>query len=93
MTDKIRMIEWLAIALALFGVIGLVAPEQLSVVVYKVALVTLFAHIGYWIYRRLFATFGREEDAWSVGREGFPALMLSRAIFVVGVILAGAMAL
>lgn len=79
MLDKLRMSEWSVIAIILLGVIAWVAPQQVPVVIYKAALVTLFAHIGYWIHRRGFLN-GRDDD-------------LSRAIIIGAVVLAGAMAL
>jgi hypothetical protein len=91
--DLLRMGEWAATSILLLAIIALVAPQQLPVVTYKVALVATFAHMGYWIHRKLFRKFGREDDAWSAGNDGFGPLVLSRAIVVAAVILAGALAL
>ena len=38
----------------LLGTIGLVSPQQLPVVVYKLSLITLAAVLGYWPDRSLF---------------------------------------
>ena len=92
MRDKMRMVEWLLAALVLLGLIGLVAPAQLPVVVYKVALVALFAHLGYWVDRRLFP-YARPHDEDGNPIEGWAKAELRRAIVVAAVILAGAMAL
>jgi len=49
-----RLSEWAVVALGLLIVLAVVAPQQIEVVVYKAALVTLAAVLGYWIDRRLF---------------------------------------
>lgn len=51
---KPRLIGWLLTALLLLGIIGLVSPQQLPVVVYKLSLITLAAVLGYWLDRSLF---------------------------------------
>jgi hypothetical protein len=57
-TDKLRMIEWLLIAAALYaGCIALrtlgIEP-QVQVVLWKLANLTVAAHVGYWMDRRAF---------------------------------------
>ena len=89
--DRLRMADFGIIALLLFAVIAMVAPQQLPVVLYKVALVMLFAHLGYWVHRRVFRKLGREDDAYETGE--IPAVVMSRSIIVAAVILAGALAL
>lgn len=49
-----RMLVWLAISLALTGIIFVVAPHQLETTVYKLSLITTAAWLGYWIDRSLF---------------------------------------
>ena len=44
----------LGLAAASIGTIGLVSPQQLPVVVYKLSLITLAAVLGYWLDRSLF---------------------------------------
>ena len=51
---KPRLSGWLLTAVLLLGTIGLVSPQQLSVVVYKLSLITLAAVLGYWLDRSLF---------------------------------------
>jgi hypothetical protein len=51
--DYLHMSEWLLCGLLLLAVIAVVAPAQIAVVLYKAALVTCFAHLAYWIARRL----------------------------------------
>ncbi|WP_105133459.1 putative holin [Burkholderia sp. BE12] len=57
-SDKFRMIEWLLIAAALYaGCIALrtlgIEP-QVQVVLWKLANLTVAAHVGYWMDRRAF---------------------------------------
>ncbi len=89
--DKLRMADFGIIALLLFAVIAMVAPQQLPVVLYKVALVMLFAHLGYWVHRRVFRRLGREDDAYEAGE--IQVVILARAIIVAAVVIAGALAL
>lgn len=51
---KLRMIDWAALAVALFVVVAIVAPQNVAVVVYKLALVALGGVLGYWLDRSLF---------------------------------------
>ncbi|WP_374122332.1 putative holin [Variovorax boronicumulans] len=45
---------WLIVAIVLLAVIASIAPVQLPVVIYKVALIALAAVLGYWIDRAAF---------------------------------------
>jgi len=49
-----RSTLWLLAALVLLGVIAFVSPVQLPVVLYKAALISLAAVMGYWLDRALF---------------------------------------
>lgn len=49
-----RMVLWLFVSLALALPIGLLAPQQLPVSIYKLSLITSSAWLGYWIDRSLF---------------------------------------
>lgn len=49
-----RLADWIAIAIVLTLVIGIIAPQQLPVTLYKLSLVSLAAAVGYWIDRSLF---------------------------------------
>ena len=51
---KPRLSGWLLTSVLLLGTIGLVSPQQLPVVVYKLSLITLAAVLGYWLDRALF---------------------------------------
>ena len=55
--DKLRMSQWLALALLLYlvaPVLSAVGMVQLSTVVWKVGHLTVAAHVGYWIDRNAF---------------------------------------
>lgn len=49
-----RMAGWLLAAVVLVIAIAQTSPQQLPVAVYKVALVSLAAVVGYWLDRSLF---------------------------------------
>jgi len=84
------MAEWLALALLMLLIVWWSAPAQITVVIYKLALISLLSHLGYWIDRRTFwyARCGEgptgESENW---------MQLRRAIIMAAVIMAGAMAL
>lgn len=78
---KIRMLDWIAIALALSGVIAWLAPHQLPVTLYKLSLISAGGAIGYWIDRGLFPYARPDGDFCEPGIET-AAAMLRRAIIV-----------
>lgn len=49
-----RMAEWLLAALLLTIVIAFTSPQQLPVVLYKLALISLAAVVAYWLDRSFF---------------------------------------
>ncbi|AQZ95546.1 putative holin [Halopseudomonas phragmitis] len=49
-----RLLGWLIMALVLLSALAWAAPEQMPVIVYKLALVLLGAVLAYWIDRALF---------------------------------------
>jgi putative holin len=55
-----RMTVWLVVSLLLFGLIFVLAPQELPVAAYKLALITTAAWVGYWIDRELFP-YGRPD--------------------------------
>ncbi|WP_343498620.1 putative holin [Achromobacter denitrificans] len=55
-----RLTTWLIIATLLIAAIGIVSPQQVPVVIYKLNLVSLAAAGGYWIDRALFP-YGRPD--------------------------------
>lgn len=57
-----RMTLWTIITLALLLGLAAIRPEQLQVVLYKSALVTFGAVLGYWIDRGLFTRAGTASD-------------------------------
>ncbi|WJV52767.1 putative holin [Prodigiosinella aquatilis] len=102
-----RLFGWQITAVLLLAVIALVSPQQLPVVIYKIALITLAAVLGYWLDRSLFpkAALGQylkhEPSLMDVGlypvKTGyhmvFAAALIRRAIIVAAVCLAVAMGL
>lgn len=49
-----RLVVWLIVSVALLAGIALVSPQQLPVVLYKIALVTIAVVLAYWVDRTLF---------------------------------------
>lgn len=49
-----RLLGWLIAAVILLAVIALISPQQLSITVYKLSLVSLAAVLGYHLDRSLF---------------------------------------
>lgn len=92
MFDKLRMIEWALVALALLLILWITAPAQIPVVAYKVQLVTFFAFLGYWIDRRLFP-YARPDRIECHEEYTVSFAMCRRAIIVAAVVVAGALAL
>lgn len=88
--DKLRMAEFGVASLILLCLIWFAAPQQMPVVMYKLLLVTLFAHLGYWIDRRLFPS-ARPSDFPSA--HDWHLANMRRAGIVAAVVLSGAMAL
>ncbi|OSM95591.1 MULTISPECIES: putative holin [Lonsdalea] len=96
-----RLLGWQLTALLLLGLIALVSSQQLSVVIYKISLITLAAVLGYWLDRSLFpkASLGQylEHDPEQMARVRYPvragsepvfaAVLLRRAMFVAAVCL------
>ncbi len=52
--QRVRMADWLLYSMALMALVWLMAPQQLPVAVYKLALLSLAAVTSYWIDRSLF---------------------------------------
>ncbi len=99
-----RMLLWLGVSLALMGAVGLLAPQQLPISLYKLSLVTSAAWVGYWIDRSLFP-YARPDSflliPWSpgVGAVGEPqvepsiqvalaAAMIRRALIIAAAMIA-----
>lgn len=85
-TDKLRMIAWLLIGLALYAASTLAGIDnpQLQTILHKLGHVTTLAWVGYWISRN---ALGRITDR-SGGNE-----RIARAIVIAGAILGGSMGL
>ena len=90
-----RMVHWIAIALLLLGAIAWLSPQQLPVVLYKLALYSLFAVVGYWADRSLFP-YARPHQFHDDSLEhaiSFAAVMLRRAFIILGAVLTGGLGL
>ena len=62
-----RLLSWVVSALCLMAIIGVLSPAQLPVVLYKLALVSVAAIIGYHLDRALFpyaSPGGYLKDKW-----------------------------
>lgn len=102
-----RLWGWLLAAAVMFLVIAVVSPQQLPVVIYKLALISLAAVLGYWLDRSLFpksrpGQFQRHvPQLMDIGRYPvevgchmvFAATLIRRAVIVAAVCLAVAMGL
>lgn len=51
---RVRLADWVFCALLLLAAVGWMAPQQLPVAVYKLALMALAALAGYWLDRSMF---------------------------------------
>lgn len=93
---KPRLVGWIMASWVLFFVIGIVSPQQIPVVIYKLSLISLAAVLGYWLDRSLFPFARPGHDIRHVP-EGmsnvFAAAMLRRALIVAAVCLSVAMGL
>lgn len=99
-----RMWHWAIVALLLLAAIAFTAPQQLGVLLYKVAMVALFGVLGYWLDRGLFPY--ARPDSFKQPAAGMPEemrknysgieyylcsfSMIRRAIIIAACMLAGA---
>jgi len=82
-----RMLPWYIVTAALLVAIHYIAPQQLTVVVYKVCLVTLAALLAYLIDRSLYKRAGDRITA-ALPRDNYSAArILSRALVFVACVL------
>lgn len=92
-----RMAEWLILSALLLALIAVIAPQNLPVVAYKLALITIAAVAAYWLSRSLtpYARPDRFLDAHGLvlpGHEAaFAAALISRAVIVGAAMLAVSM--
>lgn len=89
MLDKLRLVQWLGIALALLGVVWVIEPQIIEIIILKVAEIALFAYMGYWVDRSIFyysrCTGGKDSSE--------RAAQLRRAIIVSACVVGGCLAL
>lgn len=91
-----RLLGWLIVTLVLLLALAIAAPEQMPVVVYKLALVLLGAVLAYWVDRALFP-YGRPHAclpgaaAWEPTAYGleirFAVACIRRALIVLACVL------
>lgn len=81
-----RMWNWVLITIGLLVTIWVVAPAQLTVVLYKLSLVTVAAVVAYWVDRSLFAYVGRVDK--TLPRDAFGAArLIVRGLIFLAVVL------
>ena len=79
--DKLRMAQWLLLAVVFYGVALSVAQPQVQTLCWKLGNVTVASFVGYWIDRRAFYL-----HRIDVGSE--PPMLLRRAIIMAAAMLA-----
>ena len=82
-----RMSDWFVYAVLLVGLIWWIAPQQLSVVAYKVTLLALAAVLAYMIDRSLFKRTGDSIDHHMLRDNVSAARLLARALVFLGTVL------
>lgn len=81
----LRLLEWIVLAMLAMLAIAYVAPHQLTVTVYKVSLVSLFALLGFRLDRALFP-YARPDK---VPADHAPMAGMRRAVVIAAVIIGG----
>lgn len=83
-----RLFIWIILSLVLIAAIAFISPQQLPVVLYKVALVSLAVVLGYWLDRALFP-YDRPHTYAETGEDLMPRgiAMLRRALIVLACVL------
>jgi hypothetical protein len=80
-----RLSSWALAALALLALVAAISPAQAPVVLYKSALVTLGAVLGYWLDRALYP-YARPHEL--IGEDWIMSLAcLRRALIVIACVL------
>lgn len=82
---ELRMLECIVIAVITLAIIAYASPQQLTVAVYKVLLVTLFALLGFRLDRMIFP-YARPDKVVDDARD---AACIRRAIIVAAAIVGG----
>ena len=88
-----RMWDWIALTITLFSVIAYIAPQQLSVVLYKSLLVSLAAVMTFWVDRSLFARCADRMNSEAPRDLVTAARTLCRALMFVGCVIGMTMGL
>ena len=82
--SRMRMWPWLLCALCTMAVVGVMAPQQLGVLVWSLSKVCVGAYLAYWIHRSI-ERGPRPHELWTTGRD---AALLRRTILVAAVVIA-----
>jgi hypothetical protein len=82
---ELRLAECILLALLSMAIIAYVSPQQLTVTVYKVSLVSLFALIGFRLDRMIFP-YARPDKVLPAQQ---PLAWLRRAIIIAAAIIGG----
>lgn len=84
-----RLWGWMAIAVVLVGVVAYVSPQQVPVIMYKLALVTVSAVVAYWIDQSLFKFVPHAQlDSFLPTSTYGAARLIARAVIYLGTVLA-----
>lgn len=83
-TDKLRAWPWLALALIITVLVGVIAPHQLGVLAWSLSKLAFGAYLGYWIDRSIFH-YARPGDLSEFERH---VASLRRAVIIGAAILA-----
>lgn len=83
-----RLTLWAIAAIVLLCAIAFISPQQLPVVLYKLALVTLACVLGYWVDRALYP-YDRPHTYEECGEDLLPRglAMLRRSLIVLACVL------
>lgn len=82
-----RMWDWMLATIAAAGMVAGISPQQIQVVAYKVALITLALVLAYWADRSLFRRADERIDGVMPRDILSAARLLSRALIVLAVVL------
>lgn len=83
MIDKIRLWPWMLACAIFLAAVGIIAPQQLGVLLWIMGKATLFAWLGYWLHRGI-ERGPRPHELTGSARD---AALMRRAFIVVGMIM------
>lgn len=83
MIDKIRLWPWMLACAIFLAAVGIIAPQQLGVLLWIMGKLTLFAVLGYWLHRCI-ERGPRPHELTGAARD---AALMRRVILIVGMVL------